>query len=137
MGERQQGGTNGYCNRRSESSPGSPSEFNLLSAGANPSSTRVALSTVGILVRPNPVREPPAVFRVEGKGVASIAVDIYDLSGRRVFRSGWQEGNTFEWQLQNDEGEYLANGCYLYIVMVRSTNGEEWRSECMKLFIMR
>ena len=71
---------------------------------------------------PNPVRsEHTTTFKVEGKAaslVQAIRVDIYDLSGQRVFT---QEiaAKELAWHTVNQAGELLANGVYLYQVWVK------------------
>jgi len=114
-----------------------PAEFNLLPSGTTTGLMSIRSRLDGNLLRPNPVREAPAVFHVEGTDIAYISIDIYDLSGKRVFTSGWRGGNTVEWQLRNDEGELLANGIYLYIVQVKTTDNEERRSSVRKLAVLR
>ena len=76
---------------------------------------------------PNPARsEHTTTFKVEGKGadlVQAIRVDIYDLSGQRVFT---QEiaAKELAWHTVNEAGELLANGVYLYQVWVKI--GDTW-----------
>jgi hypothetical protein len=114
-----------------------PTEFNLLPAGAPSALMNIRSRMDGNLVRPNPVREAPAVFQVEGSDITMIAVKVYDLSGRRVYNSNWQAGNTLSWQLNNDRGELLANGVYLYTVQVKMESGAEERSKARTLVILR
>jgi hypothetical protein len=77
------------------------------------------------------------VFSAVGDGIASLQVELFDLSGRKVFDSGEVQGNTFIWNLQNNAGRWLANGVYLYVVRVRSFNGKIYTSEVRKLAIWR
>jgi PKD repeat protein len=83
---------------------------------------------------PNPASSAVR-FIVIGEGIKEIQVQIYDLSGRMVFMSGWVE-NGFVWHLQNNDGKRLANGVYLYIVTVRGFYGEVI-SKVGKLVILR
>ncbi|MCR4405219.1 MAG: PKD domain-containing protein [Candidatus Acetothermia bacterium] len=98
--------------------------------------------TTGLMVRdiraiPNPVKNSDAVtFSVEGSGIAEIAVEIFDLSGRTVFTSGWV-GNAFEWHLLNTRGQIVANGVYLYLVTVRGLDGALLHSGVRKLVVLR
>jgi len=69
--------------------------------------------------------------------VKIIQVEIYDLAGKKVFASGTILGNTFEWHLQNNLGEVVANGVYLYIVTARGFDGKLVRSEVKKLIVLR
>jgi hypothetical protein len=77
------------------------------------------------------------VFSAVGDGIASLQVELFDLSGRKVFDSGEVQGNTFIWNLQNNAGRWLANGVYLYVVRVRGFNGKIYTSEARKLAIWR
>lgn len=91
-----------------------------------------------VLSIPNPVRSGDSVrFIVEGQGIEDIQVEIFDLSGRGVFSSGWVDGETFEWHLMNSQGEALANGVYLYMVRVRGFDDRIITSRVMKLVILR
>lgn len=76
-------------------------------------------------------------FAIDGQGISSAQLEVFDLRGRNVFDSGEVQGNTFTWSLQNNAGQWLANGVYLYVVRVRGFNGEEYMSEVRKLVILR
>ena len=90
-----------------------------------------------VMAFPNPVRSSASVtFRVEGSGIAEIRVEIYDLSGRIVFNSGWVS-NGFEWHLMDRQGRVVANGIYLYTVTVRGLDGTALHSKVRKLVILR
>jgi hypothetical protein len=90
-----------------------------------------------ITILPNPVHAPSAVFQAEGLGIAQVFIEIYDLSGTPAFTSGWQSGSTFEWHLQNNQGQSIANGVYLYVITVRGWDGTILRSEVKKLVVLR
>ncbi len=76
--------------------------------------------TKGLISISNPVSTPPAVFKGEGSGITNVSVATYSLSRRLVFSSGWEAGNSVEWQIRNDHGQLLANGVYLYILEVKN-----------------
>ena len=67
---------------------------------------------------PNPITDVhTTTFKVKGLMatlVDAIKVQIFDLSGRLVYDSGEISGISFDWHTDNDYGEYLANGVYLY-----------------------
>ena len=67
---------------------------------------------------PNPVKDVHTThFTIMGAMAAfvdAIKVDIYDLSGQKVYSSGEITGTSVDWHTDNDYGEYLANGVYLY-----------------------
>jgi|GEM_PF-4357631 len=75
-----------------------------------------------VLVSPNPIRDvDTATFQVMGTlatQVEEIRVQIYDLSGRLV----WEDtalGSELDWHTDNQSGQFLANGVYLYQVQVK------------------
>jgi hypothetical protein len=92
------------------------------------------LMVAGILIgtAPNGIE-----FAIDGQGVSSAQVEVFDLKGRKVFDSGEVQDNTFTWNLQNNAGQRLANGVYLYVVRVRGFKGEVYVSEVRKLVIVR
>jgi len=86
---------------------------------------------------PNPIRDVHTTrFEVKGVGIDQIMVQIYDQSGRVVFDSGWQP-NGYDWHLDTNDGEILANGIYLYVVTVRGYNGQTVITEVNKLAVYR
>jgi hypothetical protein len=113
-----------------------PSEFNPLSTGSTLSLMASEFDLGSIIVTPNPVRDR-ALFKAEGVGIESVRVLIYDLAGRNVFASGWQDGRTVEWDCTNDDGEILANGVYLYTMLVRGFGGTQKKSPVGKLVLLR
>ena len=91
-----------------------------------------------IQVGPNPVQDVhTAHFRVTGPmsaEVAEIRVEIFDLAGQLV----WEEttsGNEIDWHTDALSGEYLANGVYIYRVLVLV--GGDWISRIDKLVVFR
>ncbi len=75
-------------------------------------------------------------FIAEGIGIKSIAVEIFDLRGRKIF-SDEALSNELIWQLQSDHGTMVANGVYLYVVTVRGFDGSLIRREVRKLVVLR
>ncbi len=74
---------------------------------------------------------------MEGAEVASIRVQIYDLTGTKVFDSDWQPGSVLEWIGKDNRGSTLANGVYLYAMAARLANGQQVAFAPQKLFILR
>ena len=78
----------------------------------------------GLTVRnvPNPIRsEHTTTFKVEGKEaelIQAIRVDIYNQAGQKVFTQDIN-AKELEWHTDNDTGEVLANGVYLYQIWVK------------------
>ena len=95
----------------------------------------------GLTVRnvPNPIRsEHTTTFEVEGKGaelIQAIRVDIYDLSGHKVFTQDIN-AKELEWHTDNEAGELLANGVYLYQVWVKIA-GLWYPTRVQKLAVVR
>ncbi|MFC2077461.1 hypothetical protein ACFLTM_01450, partial [Candidatus Bipolaricaulota bacterium] len=86
---------------------------------------------------PNPVTDIHTTrFEVKGVGIDEIRVMIYDQNGRLVFDSDWQP-NGYNWHIETNDGETLANGVYLYKVMVRGVNAHVIVTETEKLAVYR
>ncbi|MFQ6118098.1 MAG: hypothetical protein ACE5LQ_07505, partial [Candidatus Bipolaricaulia bacterium] len=70
-------------------------------------------------------------FLAEGQGIVEIWVRVFDLSGRRIYDSGWAENGVL-WVMDNQS---WANGVYLYLLTARSAGGE--RQKIGKVVILR
>jgi len=75
-------------------------------------------------------------LNVEGQGISSVILEVFDSAGRRRLASE-AFGPTLHWRMRDSEGRQLANGVYLYVVTVRGINGEAWRSGVRKLAMLR
>jgi len=88
---------------------------------------------------PNPVRDVhTTTFAVKGAMavfVEAIKVQIFDLSGRMVYEEE-MAGKSFDWHTDNDYGELLANGVYLY-KLYALVEGKWVVSDVRKLAILR
>ena len=88
---------------------------------------------------PNPVQDVhTTTFAVKGVMAAfvdAIKVQIFDLSGQKVYEEE-MAGTSLDWHTDNDYGEYLANGVYLY-KMYAQVDGQWVVSEVKKLAILR
>ena len=89
---------------------------------------------------PNPITDVhTSTFMVTGPTsalVEAIKVQIFDLSGRLVYESGEIPGTSLDWHTDNDYGECLANGVYLYKIYALIDGG--WvESDVRKLAILR
>ena len=52
--------------------------------------------------------------------VEAVKVEIYDLAGALVYESGEVAGTSLVWHMDNNNsGEYLANGVYLYVMYAK------------------
>jgi hypothetical protein len=88
---------------------------------------------------PNPIRsEHTTTFKVEGKAaqlVQGIRVEIYNQAGQKVFTQDIN-AKELEWHTDNDMGELLANGVYLYQVWV-NIGGSWYPTDVQKLAVVR
>jgi hypothetical protein len=89
---------------------------------------------------PNPIKDVhTTTFEVKGalaSLVEAIKVGIFDQAGRLVYESGQIAGASVDWHTDNDYGEYLANGVYLY-KMYALVSGRWIVSDVRKLAILR
>jgi len=91
-----------------------------------------------VMAIPNSIRNVKRItFKVSGSAIRSIQVEIYDLSGRRVFDSGEVPSSTLVWNLVNNNGRIVANGVYLYLITVKGFNDKTIRSKVKKLIVLR
>jgi hypothetical protein len=98
---------------------------------------QAAFSIESVGNSPNPIRDVhTTTFSVKGVGIEEICVNIYDQTGLLVFTSGWQP-NDYDWHVESSDGETLANGVYLYVVLVRGVTGEVVVTETRKLAVYR
>jgi len=96
------------------------------------------LSISSLASAPNPVTRTSSVtFSVQGNGIEDMNVEVYDLSGKNVYSSGFSSGHRLKWNLLTDDGNTVANGVYLYIATVRGAHQEIIRSSVRKLVILR
>ena len=75
-------------------------------------------------------------FIVQGSGIESMAVQVWDLAGRPVF-ANTALGNALDFKMNGPGGAWLANGVYLYTVTVRGFDGSLVRSAVRKLVVLR
>jgi hypothetical protein len=73
----------------------------------------------------------------DSSAIESVRVEVFDLSGQRVFSGGPVPGATYKWYFQGDDGRPVANGVYLYVFFVRRADGAEVRSSVGKLAVRR
>jgi len=107
----------------------------------DPMNLNVKEVLAGLSIRnvPNPIySEHTTTFKVEGKGaelVKAIRVEIYNLSGQKVFTQDLN-AKELEWHTDNEAGELLANGVYLYQVWVK-IGGVWYPTGVHKLAVLR
>lgn len=75
-------------------------------------------------------------FQIQGSGVDTAQVLVFDLSGKRLYDSGMTSPTALAWQLTTERGQRVANGVYLYLIRVRGS-GTEKMSAVHKLAVVR
>jgi hypothetical protein len=93
------------------------------------------LQLTNLINIPNPITGT-ARFLAQGQGIKEIRIEVYDLSGRLIFSSGWVS-NDFSWPAIDNQGNPLANGVYLYLVTLSGYEGDTLKSQVKKLVILR
>lgn len=76
-------------------------------------------------------------FKVEGQDIQNIEIEVYNLSGKKIFSSGEIANTSFTWHGTNSQNSPIANGVYLYNVTVQGTDGSSFQSDIRKLIILR
>lgn len=67
-----------------------------------------------------------ATFAVNGLSADQVTVRIYGLSGHLVY-AGRTSGPELVWRLQNQQGQPVANGVYLYVIEADTQQGQQRR----------
>ena len=76
-------------------------------------------------------------LKVHGAGIDSAQLEVLALDGRVMFESGFVSGQQLHWNMRRQDGAVLANGVYLYRVLVKSASGDVVHSEVRKLLVLR
>jgi len=123
-------------NVRIQSAPaGSANPLSAMSRSrlARPRDLAAELEVINV---PNPIRDVhTTTFMVRNVDVEAMKIEIYDLGGTLVFEEEVQ-GNELVWHTDNDYGEYLANGVYIYRAYVL-IDGKWIVTKAQKLLILR
>lgn len=94
------------------------------------------LAVTGVRARGLLQAGQPLMVSVQGRGIASTTLKVYDLTGRQIAAVKAQ-GATLRWQPSARDGRPLANGVYLYVVEVKGYDGRVIRTEVRKLVVLR
>jgi len=76
-------------------------------------------------------------FRVQGRDIRSVQLEVFDLAGRRVFQSEELRGTQLTWAGLDGQGRRLANGVYLYRIKARPPSGRQLQSAVRRLALVR
>jgi hypothetical protein len=91
---------------------------------------------ISVINIPNPVRDVhTTTFSVRGVGIEATRVQIFDLDKSLIYDKE-VPGNELIWHADNQYGEYLANGIYLYRAIVL-IDGSWIPTKFQKLVILR
>jgi len=69
--------------------------------------------------------------------VQALRVEVFDLSGRGIWASGWRPGTRLSWRFAAPPASVPANGLYVYVVTVKRADGRLLRLPPQKLLLMR
>ncbi|MCS7217257.1 MAG: hypothetical protein NZ924_06310 [Candidatus Bipolaricaulota bacterium] len=113
-----------------------PKEIEEIDIVNEPQPSLEATEAIHVVNMPNPVRDVHTTrFIVLGVEAETVRVEVYDLSGRLVWK-GEAEGQELPWHTEDLTGLPLANGVYLYLAYVKV--GDQWiKLEPQKLVILR
>jgi hypothetical protein len=85
---------------------------------------------------PNPIEGVnTTTFVVRGMEIEAVRIEVYDLAHSLVFE-GEAQGTELVWHTEDNNGEYLANGVYLYRALV-FVGGDWVPTDFEKLVILR
>lgn len=75
-------------------------------------------------------------FRAQGIHSHGLSVEIYSLTGQKIFSES-SRSNSLRWNMQNSNGQRVANGVYLYILRSIGPDGKTIQSQVKKLVVLR
>ena len=64
-------------------------------------------------------------------------VEVFKSSGEKMFDSGFMAGRTLDWNMQDQQGEPVADGVYDYVVTIKNRHGKERAIQSRQLAIFR
>ncbi|MBI3460956.1 T9SS type A sorting domain-containing protein [Candidatus Acetothermia bacterium] len=94
------------------------------------------LTTAGLLAQPVLFSSQGIRVEVEGVGIESVQLQLFDLTGRQLLERT-TEGTALSLPGADESGRLLSNGVYLYVVTAKDGAGNVLRSVVRKLVIRR
>lgn len=94
------------------------------------------LTTAGLLAQPVLFSSQGIRVEVEGVGIESVQLQLFDLTGRQLLERT-TEGTALTLPGADESGRLLSNGVYLYVVTAKDGAGNVLRSVVRKLVIRR
>jgi hypothetical protein len=64
-------------------------------------------------------------------------LEVFNLSGQRVYRTTWQKSRQLRWSLRTNQGARVANGVYFYVIYAKDAQGRIHRVTVGKLVVLR
>jgi hypothetical protein len=123
-------------NIKVESAPGGGIQLSSMSIELSRSEGRDTPAELQVINVPNPITDVhTTTFMVRSPDVEAMRIQIFDLAGSLVYEEEISS-NELVWHTENNYGEYLANGIYLYRASVL-INGEWVETTVQKLVILR
>ena len=89
-----------------------PAQQDRSSFSAQPAAVTVTVAAAGDRVR---FTAPSSIVQVR--------LEVYNSAGRKLFDNELRTGNVLDWNLQDGQGQRLANDSYLCVVTVKSLSG--------------
>jgi hypothetical protein len=77
-----------------------------------------------------------ALFQAHGQNIASMGVQVFSLNGKEIYIQESARSH-LTWNLRASNGHPLANGTYLYRVVVRDQRGNVIQGEIKKIVLIR
>jgi len=95
-------------------------------------STSLQVRSLALKV-PDPMQQ---ILSAHGQNIASMQIQVFDLNGKLQL-SQYNVGSQLRFSMLNESSQPLANGVYLYTVMIQGVDGSTWRSGIRKLTVLR
>ena len=102
-----------------------------------PADREAGLRSDAIRLDPNPVRDTNTAHFTFLGDASAVRVQVIDLAGRVVFDSGVVHGTECLWHLENQAGDVVANGVYVYRMMVYDDLGAVTDTETGRISVLR
>ncbi len=86
---------------------------------------------------PNPVKTGTniVVLHDRPETVLNTTIEIFDLSGRKIWQFEQSNADNVQWDLRGADGVKVKSGIYFYKVSI-STNNSEVYSKTNKMFVL-
>jgi len=75
-------------------------------------------------------------FQVQGQGIDALRAEVFNLAGASIYNSGFIRGNTVLWNTTGGSSS-VANGVYVYRLIIRGHDGTTEETGIKKLLLMR